>query len=55
MGVIDRAKQVSGFAEREDGHRPYVCLACETPYFVQYHTCPVCGSFDLRRTRWVVD
>jgi rRNA maturation endonuclease Nob1 len=53
MGVLDRAKQVSGLTEREDGHRPYVCLACESPLPVQHHTCPVCGSFDVRRTEWV--
>lgn len=55
MGVLDRAKQVSGLTTREDGHQPYVCLACESPWPVQHHTCPVCGSFDVRRTRWVLE
>jgi len=52
MGVLDRAKQASGLTEREHG-QTYVCLACESPFDVQYHSCPVCGSFDLRRTRWL--
>jgi rRNA maturation endonuclease Nob1 len=51
MGVLDRAKEVSGLAGSQ---RPlYVCLACETPLEVQYHACPVCGSFDVRRSKWV--
>lgn len=52
MGVLDRAKRVSGLAEREDGHLAYVCLACESPFEVQHHSCPVCGSYDVRRARW---
>lgn len=53
MGVIDRAKQVSGLAEREDGYEPYLCLTCGAEFEVQYHACPACGSFDLRRACWV--
>jgi len=53
MGVIDRAKQVSGLAEREDGYEPYLCLACGSEYEVQHHACPDCGGFDVRRARWV--
>ena len=40
---------------REDGHPTYVCLACESGFDVQHHSCPVCGSYDLRRARWVTD
>lgn len=52
MGVFDRAKEVSGMTDEADGP-PYVCLACETVFEVQHHTCPVCGSFDVRRSKWV--
>lgn len=55
MGVIDRAKAVSGISD-EDGKRlPYVCLACETRFEVQHHRCPACGSFDVRRSKWVLE
>jgi len=53
MGVLDRAKDVSGVATRDGEHPPYVCLACETAFEVQHHTCPVCGSFDVRRSKWI--
>ncbi|MFB6298452.1 MAG: hypothetical protein ABEH56_08025 [Salinirussus sp.] len=51
MGVFDRAKEVSGIAD--DGDGSYVCLACGTSFDVQHHTCPVCGSFDVRCAKWV--
>lgn len=51
MGVFDRAKEVSGLAE--SGETAYVCLACETTFEVQHHSCPVCGSFDIRHSKWV--
>jgi hypothetical protein len=53
MGVFDRAREMSGLSTRADNARPYVCLACETAFEVQHHNCPVCGSFDIRRSRWV--
>jgi rRNA maturation endonuclease Nob1 len=53
MGVFDRAKEVSGISRSEDESFPYVCLACEAGFDVQHHRCPVCGSFDVRRTKWV--
>lgn len=53
MGVIDRAKEASGLSKRETGPSAYVCLACESPFEIQHHSCPVCGSYDLRRARWV--
>jgi hypothetical protein len=52
MGVFDR---VSGLSQREDGYPTFVCLACESGFDVQHHSCPVCGSYDLRRARWVTD
>jgi rRNA maturation endonuclease Nob1 len=55
MGVIDKAKAVSGFSETQEETRPYVCLACETTFEVQHHRCPVCGSFDVRCAKWVQD
>ena len=53
MGVLNRAKQVSGMSESEADRLPYVCLACRTPFDVQHHSCPVCGSFDVRLSKWV--
>jgi rRNA maturation endonuclease Nob1 len=53
MGVLNRAKQVSGISKVDEERPPYVCLACETVFEVQHHTCPVCGSFDVRRSKWV--
>ncbi len=52
MGVLDRAKKVSGVGDTAE-RQPYVCLACDTPLEVQHHACPVCGSFDVRRSKWV--
>ena len=53
MGVFDRAKMVSGLSSAEGDAGPYVCLACEARFEVQHHCCPVCGSFDVRYSRWV--
>jgi rRNA maturation endonuclease Nob1 len=53
MGVLDRAWEASGFDESSDETRPYVCLACETGFEVQHHTCPTCGSFDIRCSKWL--
>jgi len=53
MGVFNRTKQVSGVTDADGNRLPYVCLACETPFEVQYHTCPVCESFDVRRAKWI--
>lgn len=53
MGVLQRAMRASGLAKRENGRKAFVCLACGSPFEVQYHSCPVCGSYDLRRARWV--
>jgi rRNA maturation endonuclease Nob1 len=51
MGVLDRAKRASGLSSSEP--LPYMCLECETQFDVQYHTCPVCGTYDIRRAKWV--
>ena len=53
MGVLNRAKRVSGMSESGEERLPYVCLACQASYVVQHHSCPVCGCFDLRRSKWV--
>lgn len=53
MGVLDKAKAVYG-SDGLDGDRDsYVCLACEETFDVQYHSCPSCGSYDVRRRKWV--
>ncbi len=53
MGVLDRAKKVSGLSESGEVEHPYVCLACGRYFEVQHHTCPDCGSFDVRHSKWV--
>lgn len=54
MGVLNRAKEVSGMRKSTDEEPvPYVCLACETTFELQHHSCPVCGSFDIRCSKWV--
>jgi rRNA maturation endonuclease Nob1 len=53
MGVIDRAKAMSGLTDPEDAGCSYICLACETAFEVQHHNCPACGSFDVRCSRWI--
>ncbi|MFC7194008.1 hypothetical protein ACFQL4_04040 [Halosimplex aquaticum] len=32
---------------------PYVCVDCEAQFDVQYHTCPACGKYDIRRAKWM--
>jgi rRNA maturation endonuclease Nob1 len=53
MGVLNKAKKVSGISEEGEERALYVCLACETTFEVQHHTCPTCGSFDVRHSKWV--
>jgi rRNA maturation endonuclease Nob1 len=53
MGVLNRAKEVSGISEEDGESLPYVCLACDSIFEVQHHRCPVCGSFDVRHSKWV--
>jgi rRNA maturation endonuclease Nob1 len=51
MGVLERAKRASGLSSSET--LPYMCIDCDTRFDVQYHTCPVCGKYDIRRAKWV--
>lgn len=53
MGVFDKNGRLSHFGEPEV--RPYVCMACEATFEVQYHACPVCDGYDIRRAKWVSD
>jgi len=53
MGVFDRAKAVSGISTADEESLPYICLACETGFEVQHHSCPICGSFDVRCSKWL--
>lgn len=53
MGVLDRARALSGLDAEEDEPQPYVCLTCEAGLEVQHHSCPDCGSFDIRRSKWL--
>lgn len=50
MGVFDKARSVPALGNPEC--RPYVCMACEAALEVQYHRCPVCESYDVRRAKW---
>lgn len=54
-GVFERGSHAPGDTERETDRLPYVCLACESPFAVLYHVCPDCGSYDVRRARWIED
>lgn len=51
MGVFDRARDVTGGGAPDA--RPYICMGCEAGLEVQYHTCPSCGGYDVRRTEWL--
>jgi len=54
MGVFDKARDVSHLGE-PDGDCPYLCMRCEASLQVQYHSCPACGGYDIRRAKWVQD
>ena len=51
MGVFERAKNASHLGDH-DGC-PYICMGCEAAFEVQYHSCPSCGGYDVRRTKWI--
>jgi len=51
MGVFDKTTAVPHLGN--DERRPYMCLVCEASFDVQYHACPACGSYDVRRAKWV--
>ncbi|WP_167768365.1 hypothetical protein [Haloarcula amylovorans] len=51
MGVFDKARNVSQLGEQD--RCPYICLECEESFEVQYHSCPVCEGYDIRRAKWV--
>lgn len=51
MGVFDMARDGPHLGG-QDG-RPYTCISCDESFDVQYHSCPVCGGYDIRRTKWV--
>jgi len=46
MGVLDRVKRASGLSTTVSSADP--CR--ETRFDVEHHTCPVCGTYDNRRT-----
>lgn len=51
MGVFGEANDESHLGNA--GDHPYVCMGCETALEVQYHSCPACGGYDIRRTKWL--
>ncbi|MUV90308.1 hypothetical protein GJ629_10705 [Halapricum sp. CBA1109] len=53
MGVLDRS---TWFAHGEESDRdPYRCVSCGQSLPVQYHSCPECGSYDIRAAKWLDD
>lgn len=50
MGVLRERLGLLGGNEDEDP--PFVCASCERALDVQYHSCPYCGSYDVRRSEW---
>lgn len=52
MGVFDRVTDAGSFRETS-ATGPYVCLACGSRFEVQHHSCPACGGFDVRRSKWL--
>jgi len=53
MGVFTGANDASRLGNF-DG-RPYICMGCEAAFEVQYHSCPSCGVFDVRRAEWLAE
>lgn len=53
MGVFNRTKNGSHLGTPEDS--PYICMGCEAVFEVQYHSCPACGGYDVRRTKWLAE
>lgn len=51
MGVFDKVGD--GPSPGNPEGRPYVCMGCEASLEVQYHSCPVCGGYDVRRAKWL--
>ena len=52
MMEVDDKENGSSHLETS-GCRPYICMGCETALEVQYHSCPACGGYDVRRAKWV--
>ncbi|QGA83736.1 Uncharacterized protein LC1Hm_2703 [Halomicrobium sp. LC1Hm] len=50
--MFDKARNVSHLGDT-DGDCPYLCMRCEAAFQVQYHSCPACGGYDIRRAEWV--
>ena len=48
MGLFDTA-----VSPGEEPRRRYTCLVCRASFDVQYHSCPDCGAYDIRRTKWL--
>ncbi|AEM58087.1 hypothetical protein [Haloarcula sp. CBA1115] len=48
MGLFDNA-----VSPGEEPRRRYTCLVCQASFDVQYHSCPDCGAYDIRRTKWL--
>ncbi|MFW6018777.1 MAG: hypothetical protein ACOCPX_08140 [Halapricum sp.] len=49
MGVLERAARLAKGGETES----YRCMSCGADLSVQYHSCPECGSYDVRAAKWI--
>lgn len=48
MGVLERL----GRGGDEESY-PYRCVSCGKRLPVQHHSCPECGSYDIRAAKWL--
>ncbi|WP_159077072.1 hypothetical protein [Halococcoides cellulosivorans] len=53
MGVLQRGLGLLRTEDTDGENKPFVCTSCEHSLSVQYHTCPYCGSYDVRSAEWL--
>lgn len=53
MGVLKRGLGILRAEDAGEEAKPFVCTSCERSLSVQYHTCPYCGSYDVRSAEWL--
>jgi len=51
MGVFNNSNDAAHLGSPDGG--PYICMGCEAVFEVQYHSCPSCGGYDVRHSKWV--
>lgn len=51
MSAIGRVRQaITGSIS--DSVPTYKCCGCGSHFELQYHVCPLCGSFSVERSEW---